>query len=384
LWRRAAFGALAILFGAAALVAANPASVSLMHSVRAPGQVRSGLLRAQRPGGPIGLAAAHRAYVRRPASVARGRLAGGDLPPTGSGQAPVDGAPSTPSHPSPAPVSLPVDVSPLPPVAEPGLPPAPEPPTAPEPPPVVTPPPPSPEPAPEPEPEPAPAPILAASFEEGLSGWNIAGVGEVIPTVTTDIVRDGERSSAFVLTGEQDRSELILGGNGTRSTAGTVQFHEGDEYWYGFSFYIETMVYGEPGAHNLIMQFKSADSGSPAFGLQLWDYVGDHGEYASNPKGLWSAGTAMGGDRFLAPAPEQVWHDVAIHFRASSVGAGFYEVYLDGALVDSRGGVSMIVPGAPYAYIKDGLYRNGTEIPGTSEIRLDAAKLGDTMASVRP
>ncbi len=44
----------------------------------------------------------------------------------------------------------------------------------------------------------------------------------------------------------------------------------------------------------------------------------------------------------------------------------------------------MIADGADYAYIKDGLYRNGEEIPGTSEIRLDAARLGDTMLSVQP
>jgi len=207
-------------------------------------------------------------------------------------------------------------------------------------------------------------------------------VGDVVPTVTGDIVRDGANSSAVVLTGEQDRSELILGGNGTGSTAGTARFYEGDEYFYGFSFYIETMVYGEPGAHNLIMQFKSTDGGSPNFGLQLWDYAGNDGH--SGGRGLWSHGPAMGGDRFLAPIPEQAWHDVVIHFKASSAGAGFYEVYLDGALIDARSDVSMIVPGAAYAYIKDGLYRNGEEIPGTSEIRLDAAKLGDTMASVLP
>jgi len=209
-------------------------------------------------------------------------------------------------------------------------------------------------------------------------------VGEAVPQVTDDIVRDGEQSSAVVLTGDQDRSELILGGNGTGSTAGMVRFAEGDEYFYGFSFYIEQMVYGEPGAHNLIMQFKGNDSGSPNFGLQLWDYVGDNGEYAANPKGLWSHGPSMGGDRFLAPVPEQTWHDIVIHFKASSVGAGFYEVFLDGVPIDSRSGVSMIAPGATYAYIKDGLYRNGEEIPGTSEIRLDAAKLGDTFASVLP
>ncbi|HET8863041.1 MAG TPA: heparin lyase I family protein [Solirubrobacterales bacterium] len=272
--------------------------------------------------------------------------------------------------------------------------PEPEPAPTPEPEPVPTPQPepaPTPQPAPAPAPEPAPAPaapapvpapLLEAGFESGLLNWNIAGVGEVTPTVVSDIVRSGSKSGKVILSGSEDRSELILGGNGTGSTSGTRRFVEGDEYWYGFSFYIVSMVYGRPGAHNLIMQFKSADSGSPNFGLQLWNYDGDDDQYEDNPKGLWSHGKSMGGDRFLAPVPERTWHDVAIHFRASSSGAGFYEVYLDGKLVDSRSGVSMIVPGAPHAYIKNGLYRNGDNIPGSSEIRLDAARLGTSQASV--
>jgi hypothetical protein len=366
-----------------ALVGANPSSLAPLS--RVPGQIRSGLFEGTRPDGAIALAQARRALVRQPASVRDHRLVGGSLPSAGEPGPPPPGSapPPVPRSPGSIPVSVPVSDPPMPPaLEEPAPSPGPEPPPAPEPsPPEVT-PPPSPEPA--PEPEPAPPPILQAGFENGLVGWNIAGVGEVVPTVTGDIVRDGAKSSAIVLTGEQDRSELILGGNGTGSTAGTIRFVEGDEYFYGFSFYIEQMVYGEPGAHNLIMQFKSEGEGSPAFGLQLWDYEGDQGEYASNPRGLWSHGPAMGGDRFLAPVPEQVWHDVVIHFKASSVDAGFYEVYLDGNLIDSRSGVSMIVPGKAYAYIKDGLYRNGEEIPGTSEIRLDAAKLGDTFASVLP
>jgi len=215
-----------------------------------------------------------------------------------------------------------------------------------------------------------------------LNGWNTAGVGDVVPRVATGIVRDGERASVIRLVGAQDRSELILGGNGGGSTTGMIQFREGDEYYYGFSFYIQTMVYGEPGAHNLIMQFKSDDDGSPNFGLQLWDYAGDGGQ--GGGRGLWSHGAAMGGDRFLAPVPERVWHDVVIHFKASRLDAGFYEVFLDGVPIDARSGVSIIVPSANYVYIKDGLYRNGEEIPGTSEIRLDAAKLGETMESVQP
>jgi hypothetical protein len=224
--------------------------------------------------------------------------------------------------------------------------------------------------------------VLDAGFERGLLNWNTAGVGEVLPTLANDIVRSGGWSGRVALSGGQNRSELILGGTGGGSTSGMVEFHEGDEYWYGFSFYVVSMVYGEPGAHNLIMQFKGDDSGSPAFGLGLWDYEGDDGEYEDNPKGLWSHGDAMDGDRFLAPLTEGAWHDVGIHFRASGAGAGFYEVYLDGALVDSRSGVSMIAPGASYAYIKNGLYRDGSDLYGNAEIRLDAAKLGHSWAEV--
>jgi len=216
--------------------------------------------------------------------------------------------------------------------------------------------------------------MLESNFESGLSGWNTAGVGEAMPTVVNDIVRSGSKSAKVVLTGSQDRSELIFGGNGSGSTSGTRKFSEGDEYWYGFSFYIQSMVYGHPGAHNLIMQLKGNDSGSPGFGLLLWDYQGH--------RGLWSHGTGMGGDRFLAPAAEQQWHDVVIHFKVSRVGAGFYELYLDGNLVDSRSNTSLLVPEASYGYIKNGLYRNGGNIPGSSEIRLDSARLGTSLASV--
>ena len=239
--------------------------------------------------------------------------------------------------------------------------------------------PPKQEPPPTSEPPAVPA-LYEAGFEDGLEGWNTAGVGEVVPIVTTGIVREGEHASTVRLTGNDDRSELILGGNGTGSTRGTIEFSEGDEYWYGFSFYISAMVYGHPGAHNLIMQFKSDGTGSPLFGLQLWDVNGK--------KGLWTGGPAQeingSGERFLAAVPEDVWHDVQIHFKASEVGAGFYEVFLDGNLIDAQSGVTMIVPGRNIAYIKTGLYRNGDEIPGTSELKIDAAKLGTTRESVLP
>jgi hypothetical protein len=224
--------------------------------------------------------------------------------------------------------------------------------------------------------------VIDAGFENGLFNWNTAGVGDVIPTVTSDAVRSGASSGHFLLSGDQGRSELILGGNGGGSVDDAVHFDEGREGYYAFSFYIASMVYGEPGAHNLIMQFKGDDDGSPNFALQLWDYEGDDGE--SGGRGLWSHSEAMDGDRFLAPAAEQQWHDVLIHFKTSAVGAGFYEIYLDGQLVDSRSGVSIIPPGASYVYIKNGIYRDGDSSPGTSDLRIDAAKLGPTASSVVP
>jgi len=224
--------------------------------------------------------------------------------------------------------------------------------------------------------------IIDAGFENGLFNWNTAGVGDVIPTVSSDVVRSGSSSGHFLLNGDQGRSELILGGNGGGSVNDAVFFDEGDEGYYAFSFYIESMVYGEPGAHNLIMQFKGDDDGSPNFALQLWDYEGDDGE--SGGRGLWSHSEAMNGDRFLAPAAERQWHDVLIHFKVSGADAGFYEIYLDGALVDARSGVSIIPPDASSVYIKNGIYRDGDSSPGTSELRIDAAKLGPSASAVAP
>ena len=224
--------------------------------------------------------------------------------------------------------------------------------------------------------------VIDAGFEDGLFNWNTAGVGDVIPTVATDLVRSGGSAGRFLLTGDQGRSELILGGDGGGSANDAVEFGEGAEGYYAFSFYIGTMVYGEPGAHNLIMQFKGDDDGSPNFALQLWDYEGDDGE--GGGRGLWSHSEAMDGDRFLAPAAEQQWHDVLIHFKASGADAGFYEIYLDGQLVDSRSGVSIIPPDASSVYIKNGIYRDGDSSPGTSELRIDSAKLGPTASSVVP
>jgi Polysaccharide lyase len=161
----------------------------------------------------------------------------------------------------------------------------------------------------------------------------------------------------------------------------TVQVVEGEEYAFAFSFQILQMVYGEPGADNLIVHLNGDASEAPSFGLQLWDYAAD--EWQGDWRGLWASGEALGEDRFLAPVSEREWHDVIVHFEASSVGTGYYEVFLDGEAVDARSDVSLIAPGSSSAQVELGLFRDGERVQGTSEILFDAAKLGSTVASVQ-
>jgi hypothetical protein len=239
------------------------------------------------------------------------------------------------------------------------------------------------EPAPPPVPAaaPAPGPQLVADFEDGLNGFSTSAVGDVPPRVASGIARDGERAGLIRLTGAESSSGLILGGDGGSGEEGIVEIRDGQEYAFAFSFYIQSMVYGEPGADNMILRLRSDASESVALGLELWEAPG---QTAGFERGLWSSGEAVGGDRFLAPVSERAWHDVVVQFKASSQGLGSYALYLDRELVDSRDGVSLIAPGSDHSQIEVGLFRDGERVQGTSEIRLDAAKLGETLESVQP
>lgn len=221
----------------------------------------------------------------------------------------------------------------------------------------------------------AAVPSFSSGFENGLFGFNLAGVGDVDPTVTSSSASSGRYSCRVVLRGGQERSELIVGGGGGRSANSTLEFEEGDEGWFGFSFNVRKMIWGQLGIHNLIMQFKSEGTGSPEFALQLSDVDGE--------RGFWSSGGASNVDRFLAPVKPRRWHRALFHFRASNHGAGFFQVFLDGRLIDSRSRVSLIEPGEEHAYLKLGLYRNGEELRGKSVVLLDSVKLGRTRASVQ-
>lgn len=220
---------------------------------------------------------------------------------------------------------------------------------------------------------PAP-PSFSSGFEHGLRGFNLAGVGDVDPTVTASNASRGRHAGRFELRGHQERSEVIVGGNGGRSTHGALEFEEGDAGWFGFSFNVRQMIWGRIGIHNLIMQFKSEGTGSPEFALQLTDMRGE--------RGFWSSGGASIVDRFLAPVQPRRWYRVLFNYRASSSDDGFFRVFLDGRKIDGRDGINLIVPGKRSAYLKLGLYRDGDRLPGRSVVLFDAVRQGPTRASV--
>lgn len=162
------------------------------------------------------------------------------------------------------------------------------------------------------------------------------------------------------------------------STADVIPVEAGDEYAFSFSFYAQPTAYRMPGVDNSIMRFAGEAGELPSFGLQLWDDGADGG------RGLWASGDAMGGEHFLAPLAEGVWHEAAVYFRASSEGDGFYLVFLDGQPIDARSGVSLIGSGGSCAQIEVGLFRDAERIQETPEVSIRGAALGGTLESIQP
>jgi hypothetical protein len=155
-----------------------------------------------------------------------------------------------------------------------------------------------------------------------------------------------------------------------------IEVEDGGEYALAFDFLLQPAAYRAPGDENLIVRF-SGESGVPTFGLQLWD--DDEGR-----RGLWSSGEAMGGERFLTPLGEGVWHQAVVSFQASSEGEGFYVLLLDDRPVDVRAGVSLLDPGSDSAEVETGLFRDGERVVDSPDVLFGPARLGETLESVIP
>jgi hypothetical protein len=93
---------------------------------------------------------------------------------------------------------------------------------------------------------------------------------------------------------------------------------------------------------------------------------------------------AVGGERFLAPASDGVWHRLVVDFAASNRGKGDYTVFLDGALIDARSAVSLIAPEGATGTVELGLFREGQRLEGASGLRVAGAGIGESSPSSLP
>ena len=222
-------------------------------------------------------------------------------------------------------------------------------------------PPPSSEPSPAPQPSPTPVavPVAAPTPSPAPAAVPAPPAGGVI----------GGHSPGPVGAGSGP-----IGSGGAEA----IEVHDGDEYALAFSFLIQPTVYRASGDENLIVRFSDGGVEAPSFGLQLWD------DGSGNQRGLWSSGDAMGGERFLAPLAEGVWHEAVLCFKASSEADGFYLLLLDGQPVDARAWVSLIDSGSSDAQVDVGLFRDGEPVAGTTDVLFGPTRLGDTLESVLP
>lgn len=166
-------------------------------------------------------------------------------------------------------------------------------------------------------------------------------------------------------------------GPGSGEPEGAIDVGEGEEGAFAFSFLAQPTAYRAPGEENLIVQFAGEAGEDPSFGLQLWDDGGGQ-------RGLWASGDAMGGERFLAPLADGVWHQVVVDFEASSGGDGFYLGLLDGEPVDARAWVSLIESGSDSAAIEVGLFRDGERVDDGADVLFGPTEFGETLESVLP
>ncbi len=278
--------------------------------------------------------------------------------------APETPAPETPTPPAPETPTPPAPETPTPPAPETPTPPAPETPT----PPALTPPTP---------------PILDAGFENGLQGWNTSGAtekdGAQLPTVVSGDARVGTHYARVVLEGGQQRSELTLGGAGNNEFGGTIKVSPADTYYYAFSLRLPSqMQWGGPGKHNTVFQLHGYDDNEALLQLQLWNATEGAGKTG---KGLWVSGPYPNSrnydDRFVSAAVlDGKWHDIVVGWAAD-----WYTIWLDGKEVYDQHGRD-VFDGNHSAYVKNGLYRGN--LSGTSEVDLDAARIGTSTASVLP
>jgi len=153
---------------------------------------------------------------------------------------------------------------------------------------------------------------------------------------------------------------------------------EGDEYWYGWSFYVPKNI---PQASWVFMgqfqQHYNYDS--------IWMFMKRAGQpfcavfdWTSNNN--WSCNGSKG----TYPLIDDwnfagMWHDVVVHAKWTTGSNGFTEIYIDGNLVVNYQGYTR-TGGNTDVYFKYGIYRHGSH--ETSVVYYDEIRRGKTRNQV--
>lgn len=200
-----------------------------------------------------------------------------------------------------------------------------------------------------------------------------------IVTDTLDAVRKGWKSQRFeVRTGD------CYGWDCTRSPvyernewAETSLTEEGDEFWYGWSFYVPSNM---TGASWVFMgQFQQHPSGRPMWMFlkragQPFCAIRDFELYNHwNCNGVNGTYPLIDDGHFLGQ-----WHDVVVHAKWTTQNTGFTRIWVNDVLVVDYTGYTKTSEN--HVYMKYGIYRHSSS--GTSVVYYDEIRRGKTRNEV--
>jgi hypothetical protein len=153
------------------------------------------------------------------------------------------------------------------------------------------------------------------------------------------------------------------------------QQYEGDEYWYGWSFFVPADIPGLASGFTHFGQFQQHSLYNP-----IWMFTK---VYAGDFVMRYNA-TAPGGAKFTFPLMSDSefrgrWHDIVVHAKWALDTSGFTRVWVNGTkMVDYSGPTR--TAGNTDVYFKYGIYRAAS--PVTTVIYYDELRRGKTRQEV--
>lgn len=237
--------------------------------------------------------------------------------------------------------------------------------------------------------------IFDNGFENGSSDWGDSGLWKQVPAnaVSSTNSREGDRSVRFLPVSDNKRSEFTI-----RNGKGT--FDWGEEFWIGFSIYIEE----HPTGFRIISQHHSTPHLLPGGGGSAdWSCTAGPNSFivlakednflirtstnSNNVNTVPPIGSASWGLQEVSrPYQLNQWYDFVLHYKYALDNTGFMEIWLDGEKIVDKHNTPTVYkydlcgePRANRQYQKIGMYY-GTGNQG-GKILYDAFRIGKENSS---